>query len=39
MCIFLILTIINKNNNKLSNTKDDALIESILSKNNELIDY
>ena len=30
---------INKNNNKLSNTKDDALIESILSKKNELIDY
>ena len=25
--------------NKLSNTKDDALIESILSKKNELIDY
>ena len=30
---------INKNNNKLSNTKDDALIESILCKKNELIDY
>ena len=30
---------INKNNNKLSNTKDDALIESILTKKNELIDY
>ena len=30
---------IKKNNNKLSNTKDDALIESILSKKNELIDY
>ena len=30
---------INKNNNKLSNTKDDALIESILSEKNELIDY
>ena len=30
---------IKKNKNKLSNTKDDALIESILSKKNELIDY
>ena len=30
---------IKKNNNKLSNIKDDALIESILSKKNELIDY
>ena len=29
---------IKKNKNKLSNTKDDALIESILSKKNELID-
>ena len=30
---------IKKNKDKLSNTKDDALIESILSKKNELIDY